>query len=203
MARKKKKKSKKKLYTGISAHKRKGKLLQPPMATIDRMVTKSWLDEQIPEMLWAILVVNIFDRNDYLNEAKAVFLTRLYGGSGKWLEAGCAFGWVVEQLKMIDVDAYGFDISKHSIKNSPVKDYVKCSNGLKTNLYEKESFNVIFSFETAEHVYIGEGVHPAWRALPPGTPCHFPQFWLRWLDISQRTGDASPRMAHSRSTSVR
>jgi len=95
-----------------------------------------------------------YNREDYMNEAKAIFLTRLYGGDGQWLEAGCAFGWVVEQLRNIDVDVYGYDISKYSIKNCPseIKHHLKCSDGLDIKLWHPESFDVIVSFETAEHV---------------------------------------------------
>lgn len=97
-----------------------------------------------------------YNRSDYLNEAKAVFLTKLYGASGKWLEAGCAFGWVVEHLCKLGVDAYGFDISEYAIKNSPVADRVLCSGGLKRKLYQNGEFDIIVSFETAEHVHISD-----------------------------------------------
>lgn len=95
-----------------------------------------------------------YNQEDYMNEAKASFLTQLYGGDGSWLEAGCAFGWVVEQLVEVGVDAYGFDISKHAIKNSPeeLNGRVKCSDGLEIKLWEPGVFGKIVSFETAEHV---------------------------------------------------
>lgn len=99
-----------------------------------------------------------YNREDYMNEAKAVFLTQLYGGDGKWLEVGCAFGWVVEQLRNISVDAYGYDISKYSISHCPddIKYLLHQSNGLKSALYTRSSFDIIFSFETAEHVAMSD-----------------------------------------------
>ncbi len=95
-----------------------------------------------------------YNRGDYMNEAKAVFLTSLYGGDGCWLEVGCAFGWVVEHLVDLGVDAYGYDISKYAIRNSPeeIKHRLKCSDGLDARLWNPEQFDVIVSFETAEHV---------------------------------------------------
>lgn len=97
-----------------------------------------------------------YNRTDYINAAKAGFLVGLYGTEGKWLEAGCSFGWVEEQLLNLGVDAYGFDISKYAIKNCPeiVRDRLKCSDGLKPKLYKESQFDRIVSFETAEHVHI-------------------------------------------------
>lgn len=97
-----------------------------------------------------------YNRQDYLNEAKAVFLAELYGIDGKWLEVGCAFGWVVERLRELGVDCYGFDISKHSVKHSSVASVLQCSDGLSSKLYKPDTFDVIFSFETAEHVYVDD-----------------------------------------------
>lgn len=96
-----------------------------------------------------------YNQEDYMNEAKASFLTQLYGGDGMWLEVGCAFGWVVEQLRRIDVRAYGFDISKHAIKNAPdtIKYFVCQFDGMNSALYAGGSFDYIVSFETAEHVH--------------------------------------------------
>jgi cyclopropane fatty-acyl-phospholipid synthase-like methyltransferase len=97
-----------------------------------------------------------YNREDYMNEAKASFLTTLYGGEGKWLEAGCAFGWTVECLCKLGVDACGFDISKYAVKNSPdeLDGRIKCSDGLDRGLWDEEEFDILVSFETAEHVHI-------------------------------------------------
>lgn len=90
--------------------------------------------------------------DNYLHGAKASFMAKLYSGGGRWLEAGCSFGYTVKALVDIGIDCYGFDISKWAIKNSPVKDRVKCFDGLKQKVYKENEFDVIFSFETAEHV---------------------------------------------------
>lgn len=93
-----------------------------------------------------------YNQGDYMNEAKAVYLAELYEIGGIWLEAGCAFGWVVEQLRLLDIHALGFDISKHAIKNGYDYQVLRQSDGLKTALYTKGQYSLIYSFETAEHV---------------------------------------------------
>lgn len=104
-----------------------------------------------------------YTRDEYAPGATAEFLTKLFGTEGKWLEAGCAFGWVVERLLMDHgVDTYGFDISKYSIKNAPKEiDFaIKQADGLKVTEYPVAAFDVIYSIETAEHIHQDDV--PAW-----------------------------------------
>lgn len=42
--------------TDLSKHKKEGSILKPPFLTIPKMRTSSWIDERLPEMLWAILL---------------------------------------------------------------------------------------------------------------------------------------------------
>lgn len=97
-----------------------------------------------------------YDRYNYLNQAKAAYFKVLFSDrlSGEWLEVGCAFGWVVDNLLDLEIDAFGFDISKYAIKHAPeeIRYRLKCSDGLNATLYNEERFDVIVSFETAEHV---------------------------------------------------
>jgi cyclopropane fatty-acyl-phospholipid synthase-like methyltransferase len=95
-----------------------------------------------------------FFRGDHLHQAKALSLTTAYGGDGKWLVAGCARGWAVEQLCNIGVDAYGFDISKWAIKHSPeeLSDRLIITDGLKRKVYDDNIFDVVATFETTEHI---------------------------------------------------
>lgn len=99
---------------------------------------------------------NEYTIHDYMNEAKADFLVKLYGDTGIWLEAGCAFGWTVEQLMVHDQHCYvyGFDISKYAIKNAPetICSGLQCSDGLNPKIYAPGFYDIIYSFETAEHV---------------------------------------------------
>lgn len=95
-----------------------------------------------------------YNADDYIHEAKAELLTGLFDKDGKWLEAGCAYGWVVHELIKLGVNAEGFDISKYAIKHSPEETPHRIiqSDGLKYNLYSENLFDVVYSFETAEHV---------------------------------------------------
>jgi cyclopropane fatty-acyl-phospholipid synthase-like methyltransferase len=98
--------------------------------------------------------IHNFFRGDHLHQAKALTLQALYQEAEKYLIAGCARGWVVEELVKLDIDAYGFDISKWAVKHSPdvIKDRLNASNGLNPNLYKEGVFDVVATFETAEHI---------------------------------------------------
>jgi len=51
----------------MSAHKRTGSKLQPPLRQLDAMTTSSWADDHMPEMLWAALIAEVFDRKTYID----------------------------------------------------------------------------------------------------------------------------------------
>lgn len=52
--------------TDLSKHKLIGKRLLPPMAQIPQMQRLYWRDDRLPEMLWAVLLVDAFSRVDAL-----------------------------------------------------------------------------------------------------------------------------------------
>lgn len=65
MSNRSKRKSSQRNYSGIKDHKfEKGKLT-PPFAQLpkDRMRTVSWADDQLPEMLWAALIISLTPRD--------------------------------------------------------------------------------------------------------------------------------------------
>lgn len=79
MAKKVKRKGRKKPYAGhniskIGQHKREGSRLRPPLATLN-MTPSSWADDHMPEMLWAVLLTGVLDRNDYLQLFRHVVVT--------------------------------------------------------------------------------------------------------------------------------
>lgn len=51
--------------TKLKDHKYTNKTLIPPLATIG-MTPSSWVDDRLPEMLWAVLLTNKFPRNEVL-----------------------------------------------------------------------------------------------------------------------------------------
>ena len=74
MAKRKKhqKKSQQKNYSTISAHKRQGKKLIPPLVDNFDFTNSSWTDDRLPEMLWAILLVTHLPREYVLNVFRQV-----------------------------------------------------------------------------------------------------------------------------------
>ena len=74
MAKRKKhqKKSQQKNYSTISAHKRQGKKLIPPLVDNFDFTNSSWTDDRLPEMLWAILLVTHLPREYALNVFRQV-----------------------------------------------------------------------------------------------------------------------------------
>jgi len=63
---KKKPKTRQKVYSGIGQHKQKGKILIPPFAGIPNLNRSSWMDERLPELLWACILISCTDREKAL-----------------------------------------------------------------------------------------------------------------------------------------
>jgi len=59
---KKNKKQKRKNYSGISQHTLIGKTLVPPFAKVPKMKLVSWMNDRMPEMLWAALLLHELGR---------------------------------------------------------------------------------------------------------------------------------------------
>ena len=72
------------------------------------------------------------------------------------LDVGCAFGYLVEGLRKLGVQAYGVDISEYAIANaSPdISEYVRV--GSATDLPDRR-YDVITFIEVAEHLTPEEG----------------------------------------------
>jgi hypothetical protein len=70
------KKESSKPYSGISAHKIEKKVLVPPLMAVPGMTLVSWMNDRMPEMLWAALVIHQLGRERALarfrNVAKLV-----------------------------------------------------------------------------------------------------------------------------------
>lgn len=102
-----------------------------------------------------------YHRHDYLSDAIAETYTSSIKEfdetllNEKWLEAGCAKGFMVEGLVDRNIDAYGFDISKYAVKHSPsnIRQRLNQSDGFNHSLYSHDGFSVIISMETMEHIH--------------------------------------------------
>jgi len=60
-------KKSKRSYTKLSQHKHFKKILKPPLLTLPGLKRMSWIDERLPEILWAILVIGNVDRSHALD----------------------------------------------------------------------------------------------------------------------------------------
>lgn len=52
--------------SGINQHQRHGNRLVPPLNQLPNFHMSSWSDDHMPEMLWAVLLAGVMDREDYL-----------------------------------------------------------------------------------------------------------------------------------------
>lgn len=49
---------------------------------------------------------------------RAAWLTARYGTAGKWLVAGCGWGYLVDELVALGVDAWGIDASSYAVSKA-------------------------------------------------------------------------------------
>jgi hypothetical protein len=53
--------------SGIEQHQRHGNKLVPPLNNLPNFHMSSWSDDHMPEMLWAVLLTGVMDRDNYLS----------------------------------------------------------------------------------------------------------------------------------------
>ena len=53
--------------TSLSKHKRVKKNLIPPFLQINNLKMSSWINDRLPEMLWAVIIIGNLERNEALN----------------------------------------------------------------------------------------------------------------------------------------
>ena len=73
--------------------------------------------------------------------------------SGKLLDIGCAFGYIVKRLREEGIDAFGIDISQYALSQAPedIKPYLK--QGSVDNLHWPDRcFNMVVTFSVLEHI---------------------------------------------------
>jgi hypothetical protein len=73
-------------HSTIAQHKKQGNVLVPPLAAIPNLQPASWLNERLPEMLWAVLLISELDRSDALAAFRRVaeFAPTLPEGEKRW-----------------------------------------------------------------------------------------------------------------------
>ncbi len=81
-----------------------------------------------------------------------------FGEDMRWLDAGCAYGFLVDQAKALGVDAVGVDISSYALRQRPDSDG-RIVQGLVEPLpFKNASFDVVSLFDILEHVTDPEAV---------------------------------------------
>ncbi len=53
--------------TPLNSHKRDGKKLIPPLLTVPKLERTSWMNDRLPDMIWACLIISNVDREEALN----------------------------------------------------------------------------------------------------------------------------------------
>ncbi|MFH1486761.1 MAG: class I SAM-dependent methyltransferase, partial [Chloroflexota bacterium] len=77
-----------------------------------------------------------------------------YGPLGRVLDVGCAYGFVVEYLRERGVEAWGVDISQYAIFQArPAASAYLCVGNLLALPFADNTFDLVFSSESLEHVY--------------------------------------------------
>lgn len=73
-------KRKKSAHSTLNQHKRSGKTLTPPLASIPNMSLASWRDERMPDVLWAVLLTGCLPRDRYLTLFRSVVAAAHHSG---------------------------------------------------------------------------------------------------------------------------
>ena len=97
----------------LDQHKRIGSKLVPPLAQIPKLTTSSWSDHHMPEMLWAVLLAGVLEREQYLdllrkvvNRCRRWFLREKEESVEKQVpdpETGLDFSIIVDQTKLAEI----------------------------------------------------------------------------------------------------
>ncbi|RKY33195.1 MAG: hypothetical protein DRP74_00650 [Candidatus Omnitrophota bacterium] len=72
----------------------------------------------------------------------------------KFLELGCAKGFLVQAMRMIGVEAYGVDISEYAVANChpEMKKYIMQGDATELGIFEDCYFDLVFSWDFLEHL---------------------------------------------------
>lgn len=93
---------------------------------------------------------SLYEKYRWLPEiafSRACIIKRLYPNM-RILDYGAAKGYIVYALRLMGVDAYGYDISKYAIKNC--KPEIK--NYMYINKYGIPDIDIVFGKDTLEHI---------------------------------------------------
>lgn len=89
-----------------------------------------------------------YSKFKHIHKKRAEYLVKL-GVTGKVLEIGCAYGYMVEELIKLGIDAKGIDVSEYAVSQSITNVSVKNVKDLDFN---KEDFDYIVSYNCLDNV---------------------------------------------------
>ena len=74
-------------FTPLKDHQRDGKTLLPPFSTLGKMNFSSWVNDALPDMLWAALLIGGLGRDKALDQLRALALS-IKKKKENWKEGG-------------------------------------------------------------------------------------------------------------------
>lgn len=89
-----------------------------------------------------------YSKFKHIHKKRAEYLQSL-GVSGDVLEVGCAYGYMVEELRLLDINVVGIDISFHAIEQAN-SEYVT-QQDLKTLDFTVKDYDYIISFNCLDN----------------------------------------------------
>lgn len=93
--------------SGIDQHKREGNRLRPPLAQLN-MTPTSWADDHMPEMLWAVLLTVMLERDHYLQMFRQIAIAcRTWPPSES--EEPTDPGFFIDMTRLAEVDDKKFE----------------------------------------------------------------------------------------------
>lgn len=106
----------------------------------------------------------------HVEDAKAIFNTLELKGA-RVLDVGCCFGFQVQELNKLGVDAYGCDYSHFAVEKAYDPARIKWADACDRLPYEDGTFDAVFSLATFEHLPedgVPKALAEVRRVLKPG-----------------------------------
>ncbi len=69
----------------------------------------------------------------------------------RWLDLGCAYGYLIEQAQQAEITAFGLDISTYALKRLPSVSDQKVCGVCESLPFQKKSLDVVSLFDLIEH----------------------------------------------------
>ena len=93
------------------------------------------------------------DDGRWFEVAKKIIKKYKLKKNDKFLDIGCAKGFLVNEMIKLGIDAYGIDISRYAIENSPIKTFGRIHLGCASSLpFPDNSFEAVTSFNTLHNL---------------------------------------------------